>query len=409
MKLRHLAKIQNSNVDKVISEGEVPVRLCNYVDVYKNDFITETMDFTAGSATPAEIARFRVKVGDVIITKDSEDRHDIGIPAYVRGTADDLVCGYHLTMLRALEGRAHGAFLFWALQSKQAKEAFAIAANGVTRYGLTQEGIKGLSLWVPDLTTQKRIAAFLDHETARIDELIAKKEALMLGFGPRLEALVAAALQDDTLERVRFDHLVDRMIRRVTLSDHDELVRLGLYNRGRGIFKKPAADEEGMGDSDFFFVEDGDLILSGQFAWEGAVAQVGKDEAGCVVSHRYPVYRGKNVETSYFLAFLRSKYGDFILNDASRGSAGRNRPLNAWRLGKEKVPVPSKEIQMEIKKTVDAEAKLRAVHSKSIGRLKELRSALITAAVTGQIDVETYSKGGTGSAALDRIEEEMKA
>ena len=261
---------------------------------------------------------------------------------------------------------------------------------------------------LPDLPTQKHIAAFLDRETRRLDDLIAKKISLMAGFSPRLEALVASALSDDSLPKIRLKYLAQRMQRQVNLSEHDELVRLGLYNRGRGIFKKTAADEEGMGDSSFYFVEDGDLILSGQFAWEGAVAQAGPEESGCVVSHRYPIYRGKGVETSFLLAFFRSKYGDFILNDVSRGSAGRNRPLNTWRLEKEKLPVPSEALQDQINKTVKAEAQLRAVHSKSIECLREYRAALITAAVTGQIDVDSYTRSGASSAQLDQIEEEMQ-
>lgn len=45
----------------------------------------------------------------------------------------------------------------------------------------------------------------------------------------------------------------------------------------------------------------------------------------------------------------------------------------------------------------------------SIDRLKEYRSALITAAVTGQIDVTTYARSGTTDRRLDAIQEEMGA
>lgn len=171
--LRHLAEIKNSNVDKIVSEKETPVRLCNYVDVYRNDFISPEMEFNTGSATQSEIKNFRLHTGDVIITKDSENRHDIGIPAYVCETAEDLVCGYHLTILRPNKKRAVGEFLFWALQSNESQKAFAIAANGVTRYGLTQQGIKSLALWAPDINTQKRIAASLTEKTANIDRVVA--------------------------------------------------------------------------------------------------------------------------------------------------------------------------------------------------------------------------------------------
>jgi type I restriction enzyme S subunit len=253
---------------------------------------------------------------------------------------------------------------------------------------------------------QRAIADFLDAETARIDELIAGKRRFLSLLSSRAEALVDKAISDPNIQRVRFEHLVERMRRPVDLSQHEELVRLGLYNRGRGIFKKPAADEEGMGDSDFFFVKSGDLILSGQFAWEGAVALAGEAEDGCVVSHRYPVYVGrKGVKTAYLLGLLRSSFGDFLLNEASRGSAGRNRPLNTWRLGKEKLPVADDALQSEVEKAVHLERPLREMTTKSIECLREFRGALIIAAVTGQLNVQTWAKRGTSDSQLTRIQE----
>lgn len=171
-RLRDVALVLTSNVDKVIDPDERPVRLCNYVDVYKNNFIHNDMPFNPGSATAAEVKKFGVQVGDVIITKDSETADDIGVPALVKSTADDLVCGYHLSILRADRRRMIGPFLYWHLLSKKSREDFGNAANGVTRFGLTLGGIKGIPVNVPDLATQRQIADFLDRETARIDRII---------------------------------------------------------------------------------------------------------------------------------------------------------------------------------------------------------------------------------------------
>ncbi|WP_454623200.1 restriction endonuclease subunit S [Brucella anthropi] len=236
--------------------------------------------------------------------------------------------------------------------------------------------------------------------------MIEKKRLFVMGASLRIEALVDQAISAANVPRIRFEYLTQRVSRPVTLSEHHELVRLGLYNRGRGIFKKPAADEEGMGDSEFFFVEAGDLILSGQFAWEGAVALATVEEEGCVVSHRYPVYRGKSgVNTSYLLGLLRSRYGDFLLNEASRGSAGRNRPLNVRRLAKEKIPLPGSDLQRAVEQAVYSERRLKGKTEQSIARLEEFRSALITAAVTGQIDVKMWRKKGQTDHRLEQIEE----
>lgn len=408
MKLRHLAEVKNSNVDKIVQADEIAVRLCNYVDVYRNDFIENGMPFSAGSATRAEIESFRLRPGDVVITKDSEDRLDIGVPALVRSSAEDLVCGYHLTILRPDHRRVRGDFLFWALQSRQTRDAFSNAAFGVTRFGLSLGAMKNIAVHLPDLATQKSIADFLDRETARIDGLIGRRNRFEALLPARLEALVHLGREaGDTIWR-RFEHAAHRVMRPVVLSEQGELVRLGLYNRGRGIFTKPAADEDGMGVSDFFFVEAGDLVVSGQFAWEGAVALVGEEHEGCVVSHRYPVYRGvEGVSTGYLLAFLRSREGDFLLNEASRGSAGRNRPLNTWRLGKEMIPVPPPSIQGEIDRVLRTERQLKRLNQFYVERLLEHRSALITAAVTGRIDPAKWHRRGGTERALDRIAAEV--
>ena len=62
------------------------------------------MNATAGSD---EIDRFHLRPGDVLITKDSEAWDDIGVPAFVEGAADNMVCGYHLALLRPFLGLRH--------------------------------------------------------------------------------------------------------------------------------------------------------------------------------------------------------------------------------------------------------------------------------------------------------------
>ena len=99
-KLRDVADIRVSNVDKKIHPAEVPVSLCNYMDAYSNIYITRQIEFMQGSASRAEVDRFGLRRGDVILTKDSETPDDIGIPALVADDIDNLVCGYHLALIR---------------------------------------------------------------------------------------------------------------------------------------------------------------------------------------------------------------------------------------------------------------------------------------------------------------------
>lgn len=192
--LRAVADYEVSNVDKKSDDAEHPVRLCNYVDVYHNEFITLDLDFMQATATPVEAAKFSVRIDDVIITKDSESWDDIGVPAHVRETAADLVCGYHLAQIHPRRDRLSGSFLLRCLQSRPIRLQLELAANGVTRFGLPKAAIGSVRLPLPPLNTQRIIADFLDAETARIDSLIAAKKSLLAILAEKRRALVTQAV-----------------------------------------------------------------------------------------------------------------------------------------------------------------------------------------------------------------------
>ena len=106
-RLRTMVEMRVSNVDKHTKEEELPVRLCNYLDVYKNDRITQRLPFMVATATWDELENFRLNRNDVVITKDSEAWDDIGVPALVTEPSEDLVSGYHLAILRPREDVFH--------------------------------------------------------------------------------------------------------------------------------------------------------------------------------------------------------------------------------------------------------------------------------------------------------------
>ena len=192
--LRAAAEYVVSNVDKVPLEGELPVRLCNYTDVYNNEFITLDLNFMSGTATTNEIAKFGVLIDDVIITKDSESWDDIAVPALVRESANDLLCGYHLALVRPRKQTMDGAFLFRCLQAKPIRVQLELAANGVTRFGIPKSDIGAAILPVPPLLQQRAIADYLDRETARLDALVAAKERLLELLTEKRRALITRAV-----------------------------------------------------------------------------------------------------------------------------------------------------------------------------------------------------------------------
>jgi type I restriction enzyme S subunit len=176
IRLRNIAELRVSNVDKHSKDGELPVRLCNYTDVYKNSVITADMPFIAATASRDEIVEFHIRVGDVIITKDSEDWQDIGIPAIVIQTADDLVCGYHLAILRPRASLITGGFLAYAMQCRSVVTQLHSAAKGVTRYGLSQGAIKSLGLALPSLEEQEKIVLHIDEATGSLNDMVKRAQ-----------------------------------------------------------------------------------------------------------------------------------------------------------------------------------------------------------------------------------------
>ena len=66
VRLDSAADVLFSNVDKHTVDGETPVRLCNYVDVYKNERITRDLDFMEASADERETRKFQIRRGDIL-------------------------------------------------------------------------------------------------------------------------------------------------------------------------------------------------------------------------------------------------------------------------------------------------------------------------------------------------------
>lgn len=173
-----LADIRPSNVDKKSSPSEPTVRLVNYTDVYYNQRITADLDLMEATASADHIARFGVRPGDLIITKDSETSDDIGIPALVESASDDMVCAYHLSLLRPYTDRVDPRFLYWCLDSSDTKGYWLTASFGVTRVSIPIGTVARLPIPAFDRDAQRQIADYLDREAGGIDAMLAQLESL---------------------------------------------------------------------------------------------------------------------------------------------------------------------------------------------------------------------------------------
>ncbi|MDW9783682.1 restriction endonuclease subunit S [Sinorhizobium meliloti] len=252
-----------------------------------------------------------------------------------------------------------------------------------------------ITLLQPPRPEQDKIVAYLRTQDAYVARLLKAKRDLIALMAEQRGILAEQAISSAETKYIRFDRVVSLLAEPIARELEKTYVPIGMFNRGRGIFHKSPTEGKYLGDSVFYQIKKGDLIFSGQFAWEGAVAVATADDDGCIASHRYPVAKSKldEVTPEYLYTFFLSKAGDLLLNHHSRGAAGRNRPLNPRSLLKEKIPVPPLHLQREISNFFYEEQLIRREIEKEISLIREYRDRLIADAVTGQVDLREWRPG----------------
>jgi type I restriction enzyme, S subunit len=187
--LYKIASVRASNVDKKITINQKKVFLCNYMDVFHNDYITCDIKFMKATATESEIKKFKLYKNDVIITKDSETREDIAKASFVVENVENLLCGYHLSIIRPNEKIIDGLFLSKLLMINMLHNYFVSHANGVTRFGLTKKILENCLVFFPPLSDQHKIAQILQTWDKAIDlvgKQIEAKQRLKRGLMQQL-------------------------------------------------------------------------------------------------------------------------------------------------------------------------------------------------------------------------------
>src|SRR5699024_6448371 len=185
--------IELSNVDKKTVKNEEPVLLCNYVDVYYNNVITPDLEFMKATAKKEQIDKFSLKEDDVIITKDSEDPNDIAVPAWVSQTMEDVLCGYHLALIRP-NSSLSGKYLLYCLLSITFKEQYHSLAYGVTRYGILKGDIENSLFNFPPLNEQVEISNYLTKIDKEFESIVFEIKSQISKLKEYRESLIYEAV-----------------------------------------------------------------------------------------------------------------------------------------------------------------------------------------------------------------------
>lgn len=415
-RLKYLASINPES----LPEDTDPALEMSYVDiggVSGTGQIIERESLTFGSA-PSR-ARRLVRDGDVIVST---------VRTYLRAIASiskpdpGLVVSTGFGVVRPTHEVTSG-FAAYALRSPYFVERVVANSTGVSFPAINESVMSAFDLAVPPESEQLAIAAFLERETARIDALIAKKQQLIELLEERRTAIITRAVTKGLdpsapmrhsgvewlgkipahWEPTRLKYLVVEPLRYganepAELSDPELPRYIRITDiRDDGTLRSETFRSLPEGVAEPHLLADGDVL----FARSGAT--VGKTfrydlswgraaHAGYLIRARLDPTRANPRFVHYFTqseAYSNWLSRTFIQATIENVSADKYASLL--------VPVPSLGEQVVIVAYLDDGVgrlqRLQGTIREAISRLHELRTALISAAVTGKIDVRDEALG----------------
>ncbi len=286
--------------------------------------------------------------------------------------------------------------------------------------GLSMEFVGNLRTIMPPISDQKAISAFLGRETAKIDELVAEQRRLIELLKEKRQAVISRVVtkglnSDAPLKPAGIEWLGDvpehwkttriaNLFRESTELGSDELpiLRVSIHD---GVSDKEIADEDldrkitrSDDRSKYKKVRPNDLVYNMMRAWQGAFGNV---KVHGMVSPAYIVARPRRpVSTQYVEHLLRTPQAVEQVRRQSRGITDFRLRLYWDEFKNIRIPVPPHEEAVAICESIremDANFDaLTAEAERAIELLQERRNALISAAVTGKIDVRGLTMANEG-------------
>ena len=345
-KLSEVATFEISNIDKKTKAGELSVHLCNFTDVYYNWAVTEAMEdsFMVATASDNQIKKLLLRKGQVAITKDSETRHDIGIPTYIANDFDSTVLGYHCALITPNPEMLDGRYLNAYLNSSLAKEYFANNASGSgMRYSLPVDAIKNILLYLPSIEVQREIGKIfsdIDRKIALNREINRNLEAMARQLydywfvqfdfpdenGRPYKSSGGKMVWNEKLKREIPEGWMSKMIRDMSEIQRESCTPNVSSDTIYHHFSIPAFDKTGAYvlesgaeiQSDKFVITKDDILISKLNPWTSRVVWCG-DYPNQIASTEFVVLRPRIEDRGYLYMALKDPK---LIAYASKGATG---------------------------------------------------------------------------------------
>lgn len=175
---------------------------------------------------------------------------------------------------------------------------------------------------------------------------------------------------------------------------------LGVRSHGKGTFQR-TDDLAALGsEKTLYCIEPGRFIVNIVFAWEGAAAITAAEDAGCLVSHRFPTFtiNRRLMLPDYLRHMIRMKRFRHLMTLASPGGAGRNKTLNRGDLLDMEVQLPPIAEQSKVAEALSIAERQYLALERYVGRLKQQRDALASELLSGRLRVSDTEHAGLGAA-----------
>jgi type I restriction enzyme S subunit len=415
--MKSLGRFSASGIDKKNVKTEPEVSMVNYTDVYGNvdREITGNMEFMTTTCPRPKVKTCAVKKGDLIFTPSSETADDIGLSALVVEDLPNTVFSYHILRFR-FKDPIDFRYRKYLCNNSSVYTQFSMKCRGTTRQTLNRGDFDCTVVTIPTTAEQHAIASFLDRETGKIDRMIGKQERMIELLKEKRQAVISHAVTKGLNPNVP---MKDSGIEWLgDIPEHWSLPKLIQCTSriGDGLHSTPKYEDS----TGYFFINGNNLkdgrIIIGETAKEvpeteyhehfihldrssvllsinGTIGNVAFYSNEKIILGKSAAYINclEELEPSFLLYYLQSNQLHHYFDLEVTGTTIFNLSLNSIR--QMKVCIPSKSEQLEIVKyCADRQIRFNALIAKAeqaIGLMKERRTALISAAVTGKIDVRT--------------------